>query len=140
MAQPPALQASDETLPTQSLEHLLPQAPQLLTSLVRFTSQPSVYWPSQSEKPALQAATTQVELEHAAVPFATEHRWLHVPQLFTFEVVFVSQPSPGLAVAVGEAGVAARDRAGPGRAARRAVRDRADVAAGCRSCSGSSEC
>jgi hypothetical protein len=62
--------------------HLIPQPPQLLLSVCRFT-----HALAQSCRPGPQPGA-HVPLEHASVP----HTTLHVPQLFGSKLVFVHAP------------------------------------------------
>jgi len=71
----------------------LPQAPQLLVSLLRLRSQPLLATPSQLAKPALQLAMVHAPAEQPAVALAREHTVLHAPQLVGLVLVLVSQPS-----------------------------------------------
>jgi hypothetical protein len=91
-AHDPATQAA---VPFAAL-HVLPQAPQLLTLVCVFTSQPSAGFPLQSAKPGLQAATTHAPAEQPAVPFAIEQTFPQPPQWLALVCVFTSQPSAGL--------------------------------------------
>lgn len=50
-----------------------PQLPQLAASVFLSTSQPVLASRSQSAKPAVQDASAQVPLAHAAAPFAKAH-------------------------------------------------------------------
>ena len=68
--------------------HLRPQAPQLLTSLLIDTSQPSCPLLLQSAKPLLQAPIRHCPAEHAGVPLATAAQ---VPQ-------FKEPPQPSATV------------------------------------------
>jgi hypothetical protein len=79
------------------LLHLLLQAPQLLGSLLMFTSQPSEVMPLQLAKPELQVPTWHVPPEQLTVAFGNGEQWLpQTPQLFTSVLRFVSQPVDGL--------------------------------------------
>jgi hypothetical protein len=73
--------------------HATPHAPQFVFVL-RLVSHPFAYCPSQSEKPALHDATTQVEFMHAPVPFATVQAVPHAPQFMGSFVRLVVQPVP----------------------------------------------
>ena len=73
-----------------------PQAPQLLTSLLVFVSQPSTGLLLQSAKPGLQDATVQTPTVQAGVPFATKQTRPQAPQLLTLVVILTSQPLAGL--------------------------------------------
>jgi hypothetical protein len=75
---------------------VVPHRPQLVTVLVRFTSQQSTYWLLQLPKPALQVATAQMLELQAGVPLATEQTVPQAPQAVTVEVVLVSQPLSAL--------------------------------------------
>jgi hypothetical protein len=77
-----------------ALEQLRPQAPQLLTSLAKLTSQPSVRrLPLQSPNPFAQAPT-QLPVEHAgAGTWLDEHTAPHEPQLIGSVAVLTSHPS-----------------------------------------------
>lgn len=61
--------------------------------MFRFVSHPFIAIPSQSPKPALHEAIVQPPFEHADVALANMQIVPHAPQLFTFVLVFVSQPS-----------------------------------------------
>jgi hypothetical protein len=70
----------------------LPQAPQLLTSVLVFVSQPFVAFPSQSAKGAMQTKP-QVPPLQVVVAFARVGQTVpQAPQLVTSVFVFVSQP------------------------------------------------
>jgi hypothetical protein len=75
-------------------EHLLPQAPQLLSSFRIFVSQPSAALALQLANPELQADTLQVPLEQAGMPLATKQVVPHAPQLLRSERKLRSQPFP----------------------------------------------
>jgi hypothetical protein len=64
----------------------LPQAPQLLVSVLTFVSQPLAAFPSQSAKPAAHAfgPTTHAEATHVSVTWFVLHGLLQPPQLVTF--------------------------------------------------------
>jgi hypothetical protein len=68
-----------------------PQAPQLFGSAVRNDSHPFAGLPSQFSKPGLHMMP-QVPDEQVGVPFAEEHTWPHVPQLFTSAKRFTQFP------------------------------------------------
>jgi hypothetical protein len=69
-AQPiPQLPAVQVGVPPE-VEHLVPQALQLLMSVLRLTSQPLLGRPSQSAKPALQAPMAQAPLLQVAAALA----------------------------------------------------------------------
>jgi hypothetical protein len=74
-----------QTLDTQvfPLAHLWPHAPQLLLSLVIFTSHPSAGLLLQSAKPWLHAAMWQEPFTHTVVAFGSTQGALHAPQLPT---------------------------------------------------------
>jgi hypothetical protein len=71
--------------------HALLHVPQVTVRSSR-ASQPFVALPSQSPKPMLQLASVHAPLVHAAVAFVIEQLVVHVPQLPTDELRFVSQP------------------------------------------------
>jgi hypothetical protein len=75
--------------------HTVPQAPQLLTLLVVFTSQPSAGLLLQSRKPVLQVNEHAPPL-HVGAALAKEHALPQAPQLPVLVLVFTSQPSLGL--------------------------------------------
>jgi hypothetical protein len=56
-------------------------------------SQPFAIIPSQSAYPTLQAEIPHFPLAQSGVEFGREQTTPHAPQLFTFDVVFISQPS-----------------------------------------------
>jgi hypothetical protein len=70
----------------------LPQAPQLLVSFVTLTSHPVDASRSQSAKPALQAATEQLDAAQVPVAWAGLHGRPHPPQLATSFVTLTSHP------------------------------------------------
>ena len=73
--------------------HTLPQAPQLLLSVLTLISQPFVAIASQLRKPALQAPRPQAPVVHVDAALAKEQRTPQPPQLFTsVERTLVSQP------------------------------------------------
>jgi hypothetical protein len=91
----PALQIGVQTPLTHEVEpfgfvHSVPQAPQLLTLVCRFVSQPLTTLPSQLPKPALHAGTHTPD-GHVVVPFAFVHTVPHAPQLLVLYSE-VSQP------------------------------------------------
>ena len=91
-AQPmPQLPAVQVGVPPE-VEHFVPQALQLLTSVFKLISQPLAGLPSQSANPALQAPMVQVPLLHVAAAFANEHLVLHALQLLTSVFRLTSQP------------------------------------------------
>jgi hypothetical protein len=69
-----------------------PQAPQLLGSFVRLISQPLAALVSQSAKPALQLAITQLPPEHAMVALGAVQTRPQAPQLLTSVPVFTQVP------------------------------------------------
>jgi hypothetical protein len=73
--------------------HPAPQAPQCCVLVFRFVSHPFAAMPSQSPKPELHVAIVQPPFEHAGVAFGSVQIVPHAPQLFTFVLTFVSQPS-----------------------------------------------
>lgn len=73
--------------------HALPQAPQLLLSLVILTSQPSAGLLLQSANPVVHDAMAQLELLHTGVALTKAHFVPQRPQLLTSLVVLISQPS-----------------------------------------------
>lgn len=86
----------------------LPQLPQLVTLVARFTSQPSAGFPLQSAKPWLHEAMAQAPLEHLAVAFA---RLQTVPQAPQFCVLFrmlISHPSAAMPLQSSNPGLHAR--------------------------------
>ena len=83
--------------------HTVPHLPQLFESLAVATSQPLIGDWSQSAKPALHDATTQLPATHPAVPlFTGGHAVPHAPQLVTSTagltqvVLQHSEPPPSL--------------------------------------------
>jgi hypothetical protein len=92
MPQLPALQVAVPLVPL----HTVPQAPQLVTSVLMFFSQPFAIEPSQLAKPELQLAITHVPFEQAPTPLATLQLVPQAPQLFTLVEVLTSQPSAAL--------------------------------------------
>ena len=70
-----------------------PQLPQLVALVFRFVSHPFAAIPSQSPNPALHMAIVQPPFEHAGVALANMQTVPQAPQLFTFVLMFVSQPS-----------------------------------------------
>jgi hypothetical protein len=76
------------------VEHVVPHAPQLSTSVLVLISQPLVcLLLSQSAKPVLQTPAEQLELLHARVMFCVEQTMPQPPHASALLVVFVSQPS-----------------------------------------------
>ena len=75
--------------------HAAPHPPQFERLVFRFVSQPLPPLPSQSPSPGLHDVTPHVLLTQFGVPPAAGHTFPHVLQLFTSEVVFVSQPFAG---------------------------------------------
>jgi hypothetical protein len=73
--------------------HDLPHAPQLVTVLLRFVSQPFAAFESQSPNPAVHA-TWQLPPEQLGAPFDELHTRPQDPQLFGSVDVFTSQPVP----------------------------------------------
>lgn len=73
--------------------HLVPQVLQLLTSVLRLTSQPLAAEPSQLPKPAVQAPNVHVLLTQLAAALANVHLVPQPPQLFTSLLELISQPS-----------------------------------------------
>jgi hypothetical protein len=76
-------------------EHFVPQALQLLTSVLRLISQPLPGRPSQSLKPALQAPITQAPFEHVPVALAKVHLLPQPLQLLASVFWLTSQPLVG---------------------------------------------
>ena len=72
----------------------MPQAPQLLMSLVRLVSHPLETEPSQLAKPPLHAIW-HAPPEHVGAALAVEQAFPQVPQLSTLAEVPVSQPLAG---------------------------------------------
>src|ERR1700690_681642 len=91
MAHVPLLQVADALANV----HLVPQALQLLTSVLRLTSQPLAVEASQFPKPAVQAPIVHALLTQLAAALVNVHLVPHPPQLFTSFVVFVAQVAPG---------------------------------------------
>jgi hypothetical protein len=76
-----------------AIEQTVPQAPQLVTLFVVFTSHPLPATPSQLPQPALQEATPQAPAEQPRVPFGGATQTVpQLPQLLTSLPVFTSQP------------------------------------------------
>jgi hypothetical protein len=75
-----------------------PHAPQLLTLVLRFVSQPFAAFLSQSPKPAVQMPTWQMPAEHAGVALATEQTLPQAPQLLTSLLVSATSSEPALVV------------------------------------------
>jgi len=75
-----------------AVEHLVPQALQLLISVLRLTSQPLAGLPSQSLKPALHAPMAQVPLLQVAAALANAHLVPQALQLLTSVLRLTSQP------------------------------------------------
>lgn len=73
--------------------HAAPQAPQCSALVFRFVSHPFIATPSQSPNPVLHEAIVQLPFEHAGVALASMQTVPHTLQLFTFVLMFVSQPS-----------------------------------------------
>jgi len=90
MAQVPLLQVAAALANV----HLVPQALQLLTSVLRLTSQPLVALPSQLPEPAVHAPIVQVLLTQLAAALANVHTVPQPPQLLTSVVVVVPQATP----------------------------------------------
>jgi hypothetical protein len=96
----PALQApipqtpSAQVAPAFGKLHLIPQPPQLFTSLERTAvSHPLAALPSQSPKPFWQAPTTQVLDEHASTEtFGSAHAAVQLPQWLTSVTSFTQLP------------------------------------------------
>lgn len=93
-----------------AVEHLVPQVLQLLTSVFRFTSQPSAARLSQLANPAVQVPRTQTPLLQPAAAFANVQMFEQLLQWLGSEVVLTSQPlltrasqfaKPGLQLAAG---------------------------------------
>jgi hypothetical protein len=61
-----------------------------------FVSHPFAAIPSQSPNPALHVVMVQPPFEQPAVAFASMQTVPHIPQLFTFVLTFVSQPSEAM--------------------------------------------
>jgi hypothetical protein len=88
MVQVEALQASLAFATLQTV----PQAPQLFTLEVVFTSQPSDCVPLQSRKPVSQLPITHAPAEHASVEFGRLQSVGQVPQWLGSVCRFASQP------------------------------------------------
>ncbi len=73
--------------------HAAPQLPQFVALVFRFVSHPFAAIPSLSPNPALHMAIVQLPFEHAGVALANMQMVPQAPQLFTFVLMFVSQPS-----------------------------------------------
>jgi hypothetical protein len=73
------------------LVQTVPHAPQSLTDVVRFVSQPLPTFPSQLPKPESHAIW-HAPSEQLAVPFVLLHTVPHAPQLPTLVSVLTSQP------------------------------------------------
>jgi hypothetical protein len=78
-----------------ALLQVVPHAPQLVTLVFRFVSQPFAGLPSQLPQPLRQTGA-QLPATQPVMPFGFEHCWPQPPQLFTLVVMFVSQPLPAL--------------------------------------------
>jgi hypothetical protein len=78
---------------------LVPQALQLLTSVLRLTSQPLAGAASQLPKPAVQVPIVHKLLTQLAAALVNVHLVPQPPQLFASFVVFVPQVAPGGQVA-----------------------------------------
>jgi len=87
----PQVLLEHEAVPLAALQ-TVPQAPQLLTLLVRLVSQPLAAIPSQLPHPALQEAMPHVPPEQDAVPLGAVQTWPQEPQLLTSVFRFLSQP------------------------------------------------
>src|SRR4051794_40030432 len=95
----PNAMSPDPHTPLEQLEfagHTLPHAPQLLTSLVRFFSQPLAALPSQLPNPALHELTAQALFEQLETALARLHAAPHAPQFATLFVMLTSQPSAAI--------------------------------------------
>src|SRR5262249_34255692 len=91
------LELAQDGVPLAMAGQTVPQALQLFRLDVVSVSQPFAVLPSQFPNPASQPATPQVELVHPGVALATGGQTVpQAPQLFTFEVVSISQPSAAL--------------------------------------------
>ena len=76
--------------------HTLPHAPQLVTLVLTFTSQPLLGTPSQFAKPALHADTAQNPAAQPAVALGSTQVLPQLPQDVTEDCRLVSQPSAAL--------------------------------------------
>ncbi len=77
-----------------ALLQLVPHAPQLVTVVLRFVSQPLFLLPSQLPKPALHTGA-QMPAAHDVDPFALTQAVAQLPQLPRLVWVFTSQPLLG---------------------------------------------
>jgi hypothetical protein len=82
----------EQVAPAFAKAHTLPHAPQLLTSVFRFASQPFDELPSQLPRPAEHDVMPHTPPVQLAVPPVEGHTLPHVLQLLTFVFRFVSQP------------------------------------------------
>src|SRR5262249_2790788 len=95
----PGLQLATAQLPATQLavalgtEQTSPQAPQFVTLVSIFVSQPSAALLLQSAKPLSQLATVQTPLLQPAAPCAMEQAFAQEPQWSTLVLVLVSHPS-----------------------------------------------
>jgi hypothetical protein len=94
-------------LPTEHIGTLLgpngqakavPQPPQLLTSVLMLTSQPSLGLLLQSRKPGLQLAITQLRAEHIGTALESEQTLPQPPQLLTSLLMSTKSSLPALVV------------------------------------------
>src|ERR1700687_4442382 len=95
MAHVPLLQVADALANV----HLVPQALQLLTSVLRLTSQPLAAEPSQLPEAAVHAPIVHVLLTQLAAALVNVHLVPQPPQLFASFVMLVPQVAPGGQVA-----------------------------------------
>lgn len=72
--------------------HTLPHTPQLEEFVLVFTSQPLLYWRSQSAKGATHDPMTHVESEQAGLLLGATHFLPQDPQLLTLVAVLISHP------------------------------------------------
>ena len=75
---------------------MVPQARQLVVSVLRLVSQPLLGSRSQSPKPAAQGPIVHAPATQLAVALAKRQRLLHAPQLFGSVLMLVSQPAMAL--------------------------------------------
>ena len=78
------------------VRHSAPHSPQLFGSALGLASQPFDGSRSQSAKPMLHAAMTQVPLTHIMVALGALQAFPQLPQLFASLCMLVSQPFDGL--------------------------------------------
>ena len=88
IAQLPLLQVGEALAKEQTRPH----APQWVTFVRVFTSQPLLTWPSQFAKPELHLEIPQVLALHTGVPLLVAQTRPHAPQWLPLLVRFTSQP------------------------------------------------